>query len=342
MRDDGEFGLIARLVELLASGGSPSSRAPEVGIGDDAAVTAPGGPTATSVDAFVDGVHFRRDTAPPSAIGAKALAGALSDLAAMGATPGEAYVAIGIPPDIDEDECVEVYAGLSRVADETGTAVVGGDVTRAPRLFLAVTVVGRLTDPDAAVRRDGAAAGETVAVTGEVGGAAAGLLLLERDDLAGAVDADTGAALRRRHLQPAPRLSAGAALAAAGASAMIDVSDGVAADAAHLAAARGVGVEIELDRVPVQAGVVEVADAAGRDPNDLALGGGEDYELLAVLPASRVDEAVRATSAAGVPLTPIGLTTAERGVRIRVAGGFRQPPPGFDHLWRRPTHGGPG
>src|SRR5918994_5339168 len=315
MRDDGEFALIARLAELLRGGRGGSGSAAAVGIGDDAAVTIAGGPTATSVDAFVEGVHFRRETASASAIGAKALAAALSDLAAMGATPGEAYVAVGIPESMGEDECVELYSGLSRVADETGAAVVGGDVTRAAELFLVVTVVGRPGGGAAFVGRDGAGVGETVVVTGELGGAAAGLLLLEREDLVGAVDADTAAALRLRQLEPTARLSSGAALAATGATAMIDVSDGVGADAAQLAAASGIGVEIELERLPLQAGVAAVAEAAGLDRYELALGGGEDYELLAVLPASRVDEAVRVTSTAGAPLTPVGLTAAERGVR---------------------------
>jgi thiamine-monophosphate kinase len=342
MRDDREHALIARLAELLGGGGSQSAASPAVGIGDDAAVTVPEGATATSVDAFVDGVHFRRDTAPPASIGAKALAAALSDLAAMGATPGEAYVAVGLPEDVAEDECLELYSGLARVADETGTTVVGGDVTRAPALFLAITVVGRLPDPDAFVGRDGAEAGETVAVTGELGGAAAGLLLLEDAERAGAVDADTAAALRTRQLEPTPKLAAGAALAAAGATAVIDVSDGVAADAAQLAAASGVGIELELEEVPIQAGVAEVAQAAGLDPYDIALAGGEDYELLAVLPEPRVGEARRACSAAGVPLTPVGLTSAEGGVRIRATDGLRRPPPGFDHLRRLPSRGGPG
>jgi thiamine-monophosphate kinase len=341
MRDGREHALIARLAELLDSG-SRSESAATVGIGDDAAVTVPGGATATSVDAFVDGVHFRRDTAPPASIGAKALAAALSDLAAMGATPREAYVAVGLPEDAGEDECLELYSGLARVADETGTAVVGGDVTTAPALFLAITAVGRLSDPEAFVGRDGAAAGETVAVTGELGGAAAGLLLLERADLAGAVDADIAASLRARQLEPTARLAAGAALAAAGATAMIDVSDGLAADAAQLAAASGVGIELELEHLPIEAGVADVAEAAGLDPYDLALGGGEDYELLAVVPEPRVGEARRACSAAGVSLTPVGLTSAEGGVRIRATDGLRRPPPGFDHLRRRPSHGGPG
>jgi thiamine-monophosphate kinase len=342
MRGNGEFALIARLAELLAGSGDRSRSTPEVGIGDDAAVTVAAGATVTSVDAFVDGVHFRRETAPAATIGAKALAASLSDLAAMGAAPAEAYVVIGIPSEMGEEECVDLYSGLSRVAAETGTAVIGGDVTAAPALFLAVTVVGRLADADAFVGRDGAGAGETVAATGELGGAAAGLLLLDRDDLAGAVDSGTSAALRRRQLEPVARLDAGAALASAGATAMIDVSDGVAADAAQLAAASGVGVEIELDRVPVQDGVAAVAQAVGIDPYDLALGGGEDYELLAVLPDSRVAEAARATSAAGVPLTPVGLTTAEGGVRIRAADGPRRPPAGFDHLRHRPAPDEPG
>jgi thiamine-monophosphate kinase len=363
MREDGEFALISRLAESLArAGASPGSRggaaargaqppsAPlrgafpsteiRVGVGDDAAVTVPAGATVTSTDAFVEGVHFRRDIAPPRSIGRKALAAALSDLAAMGASPGEAYVALGIPEDVDEDFCLELYEGLGAIAAETDTAVLGGDVTRSPALLLAVTVVGHARSAGEVVGRDGAAPDQALAVTGELGGAAAGLLILERPELASSLDADAAAALRERQLEPGPRIAAGAALASVGAVAMIDISDGVGADAAQVAAASGVRVEIELATVPTQAGVAEVAAAAELDPCDLAAAGGEDYELLAVIPADLVDDAAAAASAAGAPLTVIGRTTRGEGVELRDPDGSVRPPSGFDHLRRPPARGG--
>ncbi len=339
---DGEFALISRLAERLARAGASRADSTEipVGLGDDAAVTVPAGATVTSTDAFVEGVHFRRDTAPPRSIGRKALAAALSDLAAMGASSGEAYVALGIPEDVDEDFCLELYEGLGAIAAETDTAVLGGDVTRSPALLLAVTVVGHARSAGAVVGRDGAAPDQALAVTGELGGAAAGLLILERPELASSLDADAAAALRDRQLEPAPRIAAGAALASAGTVAMIDISDGVGADAAQVAAASGVCAEIELARVPIQAGVAEVAAVAELDPRDLAAAGGEDYELLAVIPADLVDDAAAAASAGGTPLTVIGRTSRGEGVELRDPDGSVRPPSGFDHLRPPPGRGG--
>src|SRR4051795_9153268 len=134
----GEFELLARIRERLPASGPRI----HLGSGDDAAVSVPGGATATSVDALVEGVHFRRDRATLSQIGHKALATALSDLAAMGAEPGEAYVVLGIPADLGEDECLELLDGMLAVAGATGTTLAGGDLTASPVLSLAVTVVG--------------------------------------------------------------------------------------------------------------------------------------------------------------------------------------------------------
>jgi thiamine-monophosphate kinase len=342
MPENGEFALIRRLAERLARAGANRAGSTEihVGLGDDAAVTAPAGATVTSTDAFVEGVHFRRESAPARSIGRKALAAALSDLAAMGASPGEGYVALGIPEDVDEEFCLELYEGLGAIAAETGTAVLGGDVTRSPVLLLAVTVVGHARSAGAVVGRDGAAPDQALAVTGELGGAAAGLLILERPELASSLDADESAALRQRQLEPAPRIAAGAALASAGAAAMIDISDGVGADAAQVAAASGVRAEIELDSVPIQAGVREVAAAAELDPRDLAAAGGEDYELLAVIPTDLVDAAATAASSAGAALTVVGRTTRGKGVELRDVSGSVRPPSGFDHLRRPPARGG--
>ncbi len=325
----GEFELLARVRERLPAPG-PRVR---VGSGDDAAVTVPGGATATSVDALVDGVHFRRDRATPAEIGRKALATALSDLAAMGAEAGEAYVAVGIPPDLDEENCLELVDGMVALAAETGTSLVGGDVTRAPALTLAVTVVGHAPAPEQLIGRGGARAGDALVLSGEIGGAGAGLLLLERPELAEAVPGHTAERLRRRQLDPAPRLATGRALAAAGARAMIDLSDGLGGDAAHLAAAGGVRLQIDAAALPLANGLAEIAAAAGRDPLELATSAGEDYELLAALPPERLADAATAIGeAAETTLTQIGVACEGEGVEIRLPGGGTLTPSGFDQL----------
>ena len=254
-------------------------------------ITVPGGATATSVDALVEGVHFRIPPFEARQVGHKALAAALSDLAAMGAEPGEAYVQLGIPDERGDPELLGLADGLAALAGRLGVAIAGGDVTRAPALLVAVTVVGHAESADRLVRRSGARPGDLLAVTGELGGAAAGLALLERPELAEGLDETLAAALRARQLEPEPRLAAGRALAEAGATAMIDISDGLGADAGHLAAAGGVGLEIDLSQLPVQAGVAELARRAGLDPLDLAAAGGEDYELLAALAPDDLDRA---------------------------------------------------
>jgi len=322
----GEFDLIAALRARLGEPRPPVL----LGIGDDAAITAPAGVTATSVDAVVEGVHFRPETTPLDAIGRKALATALSDLAAMGARPGEAYLVLGVPEGLSEEGCLLLFAGAEELAERFGVAIAGGDVTRSAALFVAVTVVGHAATEEDLVTRGAAAEGDVVAVTGELGGAAAGLLL---DTVSQPADLpqEEAMALRARQLEPQPRLAEGAALAAAGATAMIDVSDGLGADAGHLAAESGLGLEIDLAAVPVQAGVTAVAQAAGLDPLDLAAGGGEDYELLACLPERALRGAQDAVASAGGRLTPIGRCVTGTGVRLSAPGG-RKAPRGFDQL----------
>jgi thiamine-monophosphate kinase len=334
-----EFELIARLAERLRPGVDGGDSV-ALGIGDDAAVTLPAGAAVLTVDAVVDGVHFRREAAPLRSVGWKALAVTLSDLAAMGASPRHALVVLGVPGDLDLEGCLEVGDGLAAAASEHATALVGGDVTRAPTLFATVTAVGEVSSADDAVRRDGGRPGDALAVTGELGGAAAGLLLMERPGVAGSVGGETAAALRGRHLEPRPRLDAGVALARAGATAMIDLSDGLGGDCTQLAEASRVRAEIELGRVPIQAGVSEVASAAGLDPLDLVAGGGEDYELLAALPAERVEDARDAADRAGTPLTVIGELSAGEGVGLRDPSGEDREVTGFDHLAGGPWSAG--
>jgi len=322
----GEFELLARLRERLPA---PDPRV-RVGSGDDAAVTVPGGATATSVDALVDGVHFERERASAAQIGHKALATALSDLAAMGAEPGEAYVVLGAPPDLGEAELLEILDGMLALAGRTGTTLAGGDLTRAPALTLALTVVGHADAPEQLVTRAGAEPGDVLLLSGELGGAAAGLLLLERPELAAALPAPTAEALRQRQLEPEPRLALGRALAAAGARAMIDLSDGLGADAGHLAERSGALLRIEAAALPLAPGVPEVAGAAGLDPLELAASGGEDYELLAALAPERVG-AARAASGE-IELTRVGTVLAGEGVEIRLPGGGLLGTGGYDHF----------
>jgi thiamine-monophosphate kinase len=332
----GEFELLARIRERLPAGGPRL----HLGSGDDASVTVPGGATATSVDAVVEGIHFSRETASLAQIGHKALATALSDLAAMGSEAGEAYVTLGVPSDLNADGCIELLDGMLALATATGTSVAGGDITRAGGLFLALTVVGHAATPDAFVMRSGAKAGDALVLTGEIGAAAAGLQLLGNQNpetdfaFEGAIDdLKAKSALVARQLEPTPRLGAGHALAAAGATAMIDLSDGLGGDAGHLAERSGVRLRIEAGCLPLAGGVAEVAGATGRDPLELALSGGEDYELLASLPPARLSEAAEAVrDKEGVALTQIGEVVAGSGVEIRLPDGRRAEPEGFDQL----------
>ena len=328
----GEFELIAALRERIERAGHAKTSRLVVGSGDDAAVTEVAGAVATTVDAAVEGVHFERGSSPLRSVGAKALASALSDLAAMGAEPGEAYVQLGVPEGMAEDELLQLADGLADVAIAHAVAIGGGDVTRAPVLMLAITAVGYAASGADLVLRSGARPGDTLAVTGALGGAAAGLLVLRTPELAAGIPEQVTDELRRRQLLPEPRIAAGRALARAGATAMIDLSDGLGADAGHVAKASGVGMRIELSALPLVEGVSAVADAAGLDRFELATAGGEDYELLAALAPERLDAARGALDSVGVRLTAIGEVVEGARVELIDPDGASRPAHGFDQL----------
>lgn len=275
------------------------------GIGDDAAVVRGDGVVVTSVDAVVDGVHFERAVTSSRAAGHKAAASALSDLAAMGVEAGELYVAAGIPADLSDAEFEELAEGIDDAAEACGATVAGGDLTASPVLWLAVTVVGHAASVQNVIGRDGARAGDLIAVTGALGGSEAGRLLLAGAN-APDLDAATAAMLRDRHQLPQARIPAGRALAKAGATAMIDLSDGLARDANQLAAASKLVAKVFLPTLPTPGGVEAVARATGRDPLILAAESGEEYELLCAIPPERFDAAKAVVEAAGTTLHEIG------------------------------------
>jgi thiamine-monophosphate kinase len=307
-------------IRRVLSGAGPEVR---VGVGDDAAVLAPtGGELVVTTDVTVEGVHFVRQRTGARDVGYKAIVVNVSDIAAMAASPRAAVCALVLPPDVEVAWVMELFGGMREACDEYALWLVGGDLSRGRDVSIAVTVTGEVA-PGRAVLRSGARPGDRVVVTGELGGSAAGWRLLSAGP---ATPTALQLALVRRHLRPAARVGEGGVLAARGATAMMDVSDGLAIDLSRLARASGAGATVVLGDVPV----------AGGATLDDALGGGEDYELLATLPDDAAVEAARTElkEAFGVPLAEIGRIIDGQGLTAVDADGTEHPlePTGWDHF----------
>ena len=292
----GEFGLIAALPGWLR-GISPADPRTLVGIGDDAAVlAAPDGRVVASTDFLLEGRHFRREWSSGTDVGHKAAARSLIDIAAMGAVPTGLLVALAAPPDLPVTWARDLTEGLAAECARAGATVVGGDTARAGSVLLATTVLGDLAGR-APVLRSGAAPGDLVAVTGPLGHAAAGLALLEAvPPAAGGPDPPAWAGpLVAAHRRPQPPYDAGPQAADLGATAMIDVSDGLLADLGHIASASGVLIDLSSDRLSpgedLQAAARSFLGRTGRGSTPAhtlaltwVLTGGEDHALAATFP----------------------------------------------------------
>ena len=268
----GEFGLIGRVTAGRRQPGSTL-----LGPGDDTAVVAcPDGRVVATTDVLVEGVHFRLDWSTPEQIGRKAAAANLADVAAMGAVPTALLVALACPGDTPVATVSGLVDGLWVEAGAVGAGVVGGDVVSSPTLTVSVTALGSL-DGREPVRRSGARPGDVVALCGRIGWAAAGWAVLARGFR-------SPAAVVGAHRVPEPPYAAGPQAAAAGATAMIDVSDGLLADLGHVAAASGVLIDVRTAALEVPARLVDVGAALGVEPMHWLLTGGEDHPLAATFP----------------------------------------------------------
>jgi thiamine-monophosphate kinase len=321
----GEHALIARITGRLVM--------PPwviVGPGDDAAVIEPerGALDVLTTDAQIDGVHFDRRFSPPDAIGHRALAVNLSDLAAMGAQPRAALLSLVLPGDLDTLVIDGMLDGLLALAARHQVAVVGGNVTRSPGpLMIDVTAIGSVR-PRRILRRVGARPGDEVYVTGTIGGAVVGLRTLQA-----AGDDSRYPDCEERYLRPEPRVRAGLLLGRnRAATSCIDLSDGLADGLRQIAAASSVGITVDSEAIPLMDGVREFHQRRGADPVCAALAGGDDYELLFTARPTQRGRLRAVRQHANLPITKIGVVTRGGQLVLKTASGDRGLPEGFEHF----------
>jgi thiamine-monophosphate kinase len=310
----GEFRFLSRLLPRLASG--PGTI---VGPGQDCAVVrCDRRRLLYTVDALVEGVHFQPHWLTPRQLGRKSFLVNASDIAAMGGRPRFCVVSVGVPLSYSARDLAALHAGIAAAASDCGASLVGGNLTRADKLFVSVALLGDA--PERLVTRRGARAGDRIYVTGALGDAALGVSLLRSGSAA-----RSATPVIRRFREPSPRLQAGRLLVEAGVvSAMIDVSDGLVQDLGHICKESEVGAEIHADKVPIS----PAYRATGAD-RSLALHGGEDYELLCTVPEHGVKRLPRVQARLGCPITCIGQVARGRGVRVAGAAVSRG---GYDHF----------
>lgn len=327
----GERALVARLQKRVA----PAPAFVQIGIGDDAAVLRPARnmDEVITTDSLVEGVHFRREWSPADAIGYKALAVNLSDLASMGATPRASLLSLALPADFPLADFDALLDGYLALAATSGAYLVGGNMTRSPGpVVVDVTAIGTVGHRRA-LRRGGARRGDELYVTGALGSAAAGLGMLQAGESRAHIEASALDCLTR-YERPEPRIRFGSIVGRSRAAAAgIDLSDGLADAAGRLAAAGGVGIVIDAGALPILESAANWARSVGRDPVELAVTGGEDYELAFVVsPRRRGRLLTAARRCSSVNMTRIGIFVAEPGAWLERDGERSPLPDGFAHF----------
>ncbi|MGH2709916.1 MAG: thiamine-phosphate kinase [Actinomycetota bacterium] len=325
---------LVRAIRKVLSGSAPGV---VVGVGDDAAVLDPRPhPGVLTTDMLVEGVHFEIGATSAHDLGHKAVTVNVSDVAAMGGSPRYAVACVAVSPRLEASWVMELYGGMRQASADYGMVLVGGDTSRADRVVLSVTVLGEVGS-GRHVTRAGAGPGDALVVTGELGGSAGGLWVAQakHESQSEALSRPWGRALVARHERPVARVGEGQTLAAARATAMMDVSDGLAIDLARLCEESGCGARVRLADIPLAEGLEELQELGDVEPLDLALHGGEDYELLAAVPKDAVEPTREALMERfDTRLTEIGEITSERGLVAVSDDGSEDPleSKGWDHF----------
>lgn len=295
-----------------------ASKCVEVGIGDDAAGVrvGTGKILLATTDCQVENVHFVKSQISPHILARKSVAVSVSDIGAMGGVPKFILASLGFSRDEDENLIDELINGFRSSEEEFGVRLIGGNLSSSEKLFLDVTALGEV-DPDNLVRRSGASAGELVYVSGTLGDSALGMKLLSNGS-----EAKEASYLIGRHLSPEPRLTLGKTLAERGlVTSMIDVSDGLLLDLERITFYQGLGAEVRLMDVPVSADYDEFISRYSSDRYELALGGGEDYELLFTSPSENREQIKEISQNLNLGITEIGLVTSENVIRVLDSNG---------------------
>ncbi len=299
----GEFGLIDVIAKIV---GKPSRAELVMGIGDDTAAWRTGKSIQlATTDILIQDVHFNLDNVTWRDLGWKALAVNISDIAAMGGTPGYAMVSLGLPPDTEVAGVRELYRGIKDIAMKFKVDIVGGNISRAPMVIIDVSLIGKASRT--LLTRSAAKPGDLIAVTGYLGTSAAGCRMLKSSLR---LDRSTTALLQKAHLRPKPRVAEGQTLVQQGVRAAIDISDGLISDLTHICEASKVGARVRIDRLPVHP---KVRSAFKDEATSMALSGGEDYELLFTAKSSIINRIRKVMS---TPVTVIGEITREHPGKV--------------------------
>lgn len=312
----GETDTLRFLAERFADAGSGVV----LGIGDDSAVLdlGDGARLVASTDALVQDVHFRSESMTPRQIGRKAVCVSLSDLAAMGAVPRFLLCSAGYPRGTPDGFAEEMSEGVGEGCAEFGASLVGGNISESRTIFVSMTALGEVSEGEE-VTRAGASPGDDIYATGTLGDSALGLAILSGEERPRGSEGPVS-----RHLAPVPRLSAGRLLAVRGlASSMIDVSDGLCADLGRITSARGLGADVRLGDIPLSPGFLDLSSGFCGDGLELAVSGGEDYELLFTALAGKEGEVEEVSRLCGTAISKIGSVTESGEVRFLDAAGGR-------------------